>query len=275
MDDSRCEYPVERLLPPQFTEAVTVLRDAFRDAPALMSILRGVGQKSRDRKLKVMFREVVHAAARRSHVLGITLDGSVAAVAIFHPPGAYPPSASDAAYLPWSNDPEDRSARTFALHPLDQPDRPAPTRVSPFPPRTPRRDSGMSRSGPRVCDVAGDRLHRRRGKHTMFPRDSRPANRQTLSPIRIRSHRRRRHPRHPPLVHGATTRQPGSHPHHRNVGNSNPTLPYSTLPYSTIPPFPSPSSRRLPLARIPFPPSPSSAHATPATTGPPSPDREA
>ena len=91
MDDSRCEYPVERLLPPQFTEAVTVLRDAFRDAPALMSILRGVGQKSRDRKLKVMFREVVHAAARRSHVLGITLDGSVAAVAIFHPPGAYPP----------------------------------------------------------------------------------------------------------------------------------------------------------------------------------------
>jgi len=91
MNVQRADYRVGQLSPPQFSQAASVLTRAFRDAPGLMSILRGVGQKARDRKLEVMCREVIRGAARRSQILGITLDGEVAATAILHPPSAYPP----------------------------------------------------------------------------------------------------------------------------------------------------------------------------------------
>lgn len=90
MAETETQHSVERLDSCLFSHAAAVLSLAFRDDPALTSILHRVSPDVRLRKLTVMFRELLAAGSRRSVPLGIVSDGVVSAVAMLHRPGTYP-----------------------------------------------------------------------------------------------------------------------------------------------------------------------------------------
>ncbi len=71
-----------------------MLGRAFRDDPIACAVLKDLAPHIRLKRLTIGFSVTLRTCVNRSWPLALNLDGRIAAVALIHPPGAYP--------LPWA-----------------------------------------------------------------------------------------------------------------------------------------------------------------------------